>query len=287
MEVQFHTDLQTFADQVRPFLLQDEADNNVMLGMLHRRLSALRKGQQLDKNEPPLFCSVVGNGEVIGAASQTPPYSLNLTRMPSAAIDAVVYALAERAVHLYGAHGHSEISGTFAAAWIARRGVVITRRKPLLFYKLCALLSPEATAGHAHLATQDDVDLLRNWERAFADELDLPTPEDKAEIENRIATKTSFVWRTSSPVATAGFRHITGTCARIIGVYVPPEQRRRGYASAVVHAVTRHALDLGLRNVFLFTDAEDEAPNIVYTRLGYVRVGEYTDYRFGDASHLQ
>ena len=282
MDVKIHTDLQTFADQVYPFLLRDEADNNVMLGMLHRRLAAFRNGQQLDKGEPPLFCSVIDNGKVVGAASQTPPYGLNLTRMPSTAINAVVEALAKHAVQLYGAHGPSEISAAFAAAWTARKGVVVTRRKPLFFYKLSSPLFPKAAGGVAKIATMKDLDLLWNWERAFAEELQLPTPDGQAEIAHKIATKTTFVWHSDTPVATAGFRHITDTCARIIGVYVPPEQRRRGYASAVVHAVTKHVLGLGLSNVFLFTDAGDEAPNIVYTRLGYVRVGEYADYRFGD-----
>jgi len=127
-----------------------------------------------------------------------------------------------------------------------------------------------------------DMDFLLKCQIAFNEELQLPASDDKTEVANRIAMQSTYIWNASGPVATAGFRIVTDACACIVSVYVAPEHRRRGYASALTHAVTEHAQRFGHSTVFLFTDAEDEAPNIVYTRLGYVRVGEYADYRFGD-----
>jgi predicted GNAT family acetyltransferase len=52
-------------------------------------------------------------------------------------------------------------------------------------------------------------------------------------------------------------------------VYTPPELRGRGYASAVVAALTKRELDAGARCCSLFTDLANPTSNHVYTALGY------------------
>ncbi|NUM52648.1 MAG: GNAT family N-acetyltransferase [Candidatus Hydrogenedentes bacterium] len=279
MDVRFYNDLATFDAIVRPFLLRNEAENNVMLGVLRRRLAALRNGVQLDV-EPPLLCIIANGGDVVGAAIQTPPYGLNLTQLCPDASDALVEALSSRSVMLNGVHGPSELAASFASVWTTRHGLTITLHKPLFLYKLNTLLPFALPPGTAELATPKEADLLLAWELALDEELGLIVRIDKTDLLDKVAAGTIFVWRTDVAVATAGFRAASDTAARVVGVYVPPEHRRSGYATALVGAISEHLLQRGYRDIFLFTDAEDVGPNIVYTRLGYERMGEFTDFRF-------
>ena len=56
---------------------------------------------------------------------------------------------------------------------------------------------------------------------------------------------------------------------RIGAVYTPPELRQRGYASALVAAVSQAELDRGRRWCFLFTDLANPTSNRIYQAIGY------------------
>ena len=70
--------------------------------------------------------------------------------------------------------------------------------------------------------------------------------------------------------------HLTGAnppsfgVARVGPVYTPPEQRRKGYASAAVAEVSQRFLDAGAR-VCLYTDQANPTSNGIYQALGYRR----------------
>ena len=61
---------------------------------------------------------------------------------------------------------------------------------------------------------------------------------------------------------------------RINNVYTPPELRGRGYAGALVAALTEHVLDSGRQFAFLHTDLSNPTSNALYVRIGYRRVAE-------------
>jgi predicted GNAT family acetyltransferase len=63
-------------------------------------------------------------------------------------------------------------------------------------------------------------------------------------------------------------------------VYTPPELRRRGYASALVAALSRRLLDEGRRFCFLYTDLANPTSNHIYREIGYEEVCPATSYRF-------
>ena len=71
------------------------------------------------------------------------------------------------------------------------------------------------------------------------------------------------------PTCFAGFGGRTPNGIRIGPVYTPPEQRRRGYGSALTAALTQQLLDGGRRFCFLFTDLANPTSNSIYQRIGY------------------
>ena len=67
----------------------------------------------------------------------------------------------------------------------------------------------------------------------------------------------------------SGFGGPTPSGIRIGPVYTPPELRRRGYASALVAALTASLLESGRRLCFLFTDLANPTSNSIYQQVGY------------------
>jgi len=67
---------------------------------------------------------------------------------------------------------------------------------------------------------------------------------------------------------------------RIGPVYTPPEQRRHGYASALVAQLSQGARSAGNR-CLLYTDLANPTSNAIYRAIGYRPVTEVLRYRFG------
>ena len=67
---------------------------------------------------------------------------------------------------------------------------------------------------------------------------------------------------------------------RIGYVYTPPAERKKGYASAVVAALSQRLLDEGSPRCFLFTQAANPTSNKIYRALGYEHVCDFRMYSF-------
>jgi predicted GNAT family acetyltransferase len=83
-------------------------------------------------------------------------------------------------------------------------------------------------------------------------------------------------------VSLVGHSEPTTTGIRIGPVYTPPD-RRRGYASNLVAALSRWQLEDGYRACFLFTDLANPTSNKIYTEIGYIRVCDAAEHAFRSA----
>jgi predicted GNAT family acetyltransferase len=70
---------------------------------------------------------------------------------------------------------------------------------------------------------------------------------------------------------------------RVGPVYTPPELRGRGYAGAATAAASQAALDVGVREVVLYTDLANPTSNALYQRLGYRPVEDRVVFSFEPA----
>jgi hypothetical protein len=92
--------------------------------------------------------------------------------------------------------------------------------------------------------------------------------------------RTLYLWEDGEPVSLCGVGGPTPNGIRIGPVYTPPASRGRGYASALVAAVSQAALDAGRRFCFLFTDAANPTANHIYQQIGYEHVRDVLVYDF-------
>jgi ribosomal protein S18 acetylase RimI-like enzyme len=95
---------------------------------------------------------------------------------------------------------------------------------------------------------------------------------DSTELFGRTGNARHFAVRTNGQVASAADLYSDGRTAQIEDVATFPEQRGRGYATAVVLRAVEEALATGHDFVFLVADAEDW-PKELYVRLGFAPLG--------------
>jgi predicted GNAT family acetyltransferase len=88
------------------------------------------------------------------------------------------------------------------------------------------------------------------------------------------------VWEHGDVVSYTGITHTQGGVVRVGPVYTPPALRRRGYASALVAAVSQGALDAGAKQCSLYTDQANPTSNKIYAAVGYRPIADVTLYKF-------
>ena len=270
MDVVPLSDPADFLARAGPLLLADEARHNLILG-----LAGTLRDQPTRYPQFELWL-VEDAGAVVGAALRTLPYRLVLARPTKAT---ALPALAEALEDLPGVVGGVPEAGEFADAWTARTGEVVRVDLGQGIYALERVIPPRPAAGESRRAGAADRELLLDWLRAFADEA-IGEVTEEVELQRMIDIRVTddpdygfVLWEDDGrPVSLTGFGSPTPSGIRIGPVYTPPELRGRGYASALVAAVSQERLDAGRSFCFLYTDLANPTSNKIYVDIGYERV---------------
>jgi predicted GNAT family acetyltransferase len=268
---------QVFWDRTSEFLLRDPVRNHVLVTVVSGRL-----GRALGDDPPATYVTAMDDdGTVVGAAMRTPPFNVYLSPMPRAAAAPVVDAMLASCADAGGVTGTADEAQAFADAWARRTGAGIAVKMHQRIYRLDAVTPPDVASGRWRSAGAGDRDLLVRWAEAFEIEADSEAPRTAArDLDARLADGRAFVWEDGALVSFAGRTIRVAGVVRIGPVYTPPEHRRRGYATALVAAVSQDALDGGAVACSLYTDLANHTSNKIYTAIGYRPVCEVTTYRF-------
>jgi predicted GNAT family acetyltransferase len=281
MDVRTLRDAAAFLEAAGAFLLSDEARHNLMLGIAGN----LRDHSGVYHE---LRCWIVeGDGDVVAAALQTPPFNLVLARPASqGSLEALVAALAADDVELPGVTGALPEAGEFALLWASSSGFVARARMRQRIYKLTRLQPVTGVPGRARAATSHDRALLVDWAGAFARESFGEHADPGAAtrmVEARLDSGLGGfgLWEDGGrSVSLAGWGGATPNGIRVGPVYTPPDLRRRGYASALTAWVTAERLASGCSFCVLYTDLANPTSNRIYMNLGYEPVCDSCDYAF-------
>jgi GNAT superfamily N-acetyltransferase len=270
-----HADVTSFAQRAVPWLLQSEAEHNLILGIIEQ----LKQHRSIGAGEPYLL-TVEHDDHVAGCVFRTPPYKLGLTRMPHGAIAALVNEVGDVFDELPAVMGPSPQARAFAEAWASSKGKSARIGMRQRIYELREVVPPPKPAlGQLRLAGKRDLELLVTWLDEFAVETRVGTVNTRTFAENHINNKTVFLWEDEGEPRTSSlFAGLTPHGVRVGFVYTPPAFRRRGYASACVAAVSQKAFDSGYEFCCLYTDLSNPTSNDIYQRIGYTPVCDVVDY---------
>jgi predicted GNAT family acetyltransferase len=280
MRCETTADASEFWDRASGFLLADPVMNNIIVTNV-----AARRDRAVTDPAPATYAAVLdGTGAVVGAAMRTPPFAVVVSPMPPAAVTSLVEAMEAACPDAAGVNGPAAEARGFAAAWAARTGAGVRVERHERVYRLDAVVRPPAPPGAWRLAALADRDLLVTWSEAFIGEVGVTSSGSVArDVERRIADGRAFLWVDRETVSFVGASRLAGGVVRIGPVYTPPGHRRRGYAGALVAAVSQRALDDGAALCSLYTDLANPTSNSVYMSVGYRPVADAAAYRFTSA----
>lgn len=219
----------------------------------------------LDTASVECWCAATSDGSAVAVRSDR-RYSVVLDGVwPLSDLDELAAAIGSlpELVGVFGAVSAAEA----VAARLAGR---VVRSKARRLYRLDTLRAPVDVPGRSRRAGIGDLELLRGWYRAFAQEADERSADIDDAVDAALNTHGCWLWVDASGVivSMATRRPIIAGCARVGPVYTPSRWRGRGYGSAVTAAATRDVLDDGAVPV-LFTDLTNHTTNDIYQRLGY------------------
>jgi uncharacterized protein len=275
IQVAYYDDAGAFLAAAGAFLRSSPVLHNLILTLLDARIA---------HPEPGRYWLAAHSGQVVGIVLQTPfTRPALLVPMEGALIEALVDAIADAGVSLPGVNGDAAASASFAGRWSERSKLGAFPAQGFRLYELAGLNPAPPVEGELRLAAAADREQALAWTRAFNAEIHEPANDDEARVDKWIGTKRAWLWQNGETVSMAvGSQPVEGV-VRVSAVYTPLERRRRGYAEACVHGVSRHLSQSGYRCV-LYTDLGNPTSNSIYRRIGYRAVSEALHYRFGAVS---
>ncbi len=264
-------------------LLADEARHNLIRGILGNII------ERPDTYPEYRLFIVDSAGHSVSAGLMTAPYNLILAdTADDEALQALATGISADGVDLPGAIGNQPTVDRFVARWRQLANVVAHKDMAQGVFAISRVIGVPFAPGSARPADPDDADLVVDWLREFVAEALPNEPHDEEQLSRAVEGALSghgprgyWLWENDDRrVSMSGHGSPTGSGIRIGGVYTPPEERRNGYAAALVATQSRWLLDNGYDFCFLFTDLANPTSNAIYERIGYRQVAEAASYRF-------
>jgi predicted GNAT family acetyltransferase len=269
-----------------PFLLANEAENNLMISIVRSLLD------DPTRYEKPYFATGVdGDGNIRAVALMTPPHNLLLGRCDESFMTLVLRDLCEHIDNVRGVTGPNDLPRRFCDLAAAEAGLEAELAMSLRTFKLTHVADLPPLPGRFALAQPGDRLVVASMIGGFVSDAHIDVHDEaQKQADELIAAELLYVWRDDADavVSMAGLASgDTPRGQRIGWVYTPPELRGRGYASSVVASLSRHILDRGKTFCFLFTDLSNPTSNKIYRRIGYEPICDFNDYRFRKETNVR
>lgn len=257
------------------FLTSDPVRHNVILTLLRARVA---------HPEPGRYWVIDVDGEIAGVVFQSPlDHFAAVTPMTTDVMTEAVVRIADEGVRLPGIDGDAATAARFAGAWTeCTRSAAV----PVLgerIYEVDTVLPARSAVGALRLALVGDFDRVAQLMREFALEIAEVEGDEDEHTRQRLDAGQLWVWDDQEIVAVAGLSKPAAGAVRIGPVYTSVDRRTRGYATALVAAISARARADGLRCI-LYTDLGNAGSNSIYRAIGYVAVAEGIRYRFEPSS---
>ena len=277
VQLRIHADPASFLRVAAAFLQVTEAENSIMVAAVARMIAA----PDPDDADAYFACAIERDA-VAAAALHVADGALLVTGGPARAIESIAADLAARKRFPKRLVGPLSSCDAFARVWRERTGIEHSLRFRLRHFALTDMPAAPSMTGTMRCPEPAEYDLIARWQAAFMLEAGLP-PDEAERARTRLARRLEGgfvrVWDDRRGVSFAGFsetRRDDGSfSARIAPVYTPPQERGRGYASALVGALSRELLRAGRQPLYLTTDLANPTSNRIYSKIGYRPVADH------------
>jgi predicted GNAT family acetyltransferase len=274
---------QDFLAVTREALEAQEVVNSLMLGIAENLVGNPHFYGEAD----PYLVVVEADDRQLLRATMTPPFGLILsfdTPEIAEALKLVITDLQQRGLNIPDVSGPTPSSEQFAQAWAENTGGSFELEMAQRLYELRAVNPVQGVSGEMVVAVEVDIPLITKWMIGFQIDCfgELSVTEERIQqgVTRSVGAKAWHLWQVDGePVSMALPTRPTRHGISVGGVYTPPEQRRHGYASACVAALSQKLLDQGYQFCSLFTDLANPTSNSIYMQIGYRPVADFDKYK--------
>ncbi|SEA72735.1 hypothetical protein SAMN05421743_107157 [Thalassobacillus cyri] len=276
MEVKTYQDPQVYYEKVESLLMEEEALNNLPLGIAERLRSQPAKADLI----------TLENGEEV-------VYTLihtmrNQWVLPACDADDSVFQTAADFLFyndypVGGVVGEKKGATKLIHAYTKRSKRNNRVHMNQYVYRLDALQPINLGKGKLKVAGIAEKGLIASWLYNFGVETGELSIKDDADVlaERMVTAGTMHLWVVDNePVSMVNQSRNTRNGATVNAVYTPDRHKEKGYATSAVWSLTKKLLDHGFQFCSLYTDADNPASNSIYKKIGYFPIGESVVYRF-------
>ncbi len=270
------------------YLEQNESENNRVLDFAYK----LAEDPGYRGPESPLLLSILEQGRAFGVAIMIPRWIIlsKIDTEVQMAIVHLVHHLRGIDVQIPSVIGPSAEAQAFSDCWIEDMpGVSSKVAMRMRTFEAKAVADLPLSPGKLRIARPDDHSLMTRWTVAYTEEIGKPGSFEGAKswADQLIKDQQLYIWDHGGPVSIAGVFRQTKNGAVIAGVYTPSEYRNKGYATSCVLLLTKKLLSERYSFCCLHTDLANPTSNNIYTKIGYVPIGDAFSFDFVPSESLK
>lgn len=258
-------DVDLFKKEVIPYLEKDEIINGLVLGLI----------LALKDEKPKLMATVQRAGNIILVLFQTSPKQIILSKadlLSNEEINQLSKLIDSKIIDIPGFVGEKNLTVKLANEIVKLRGFKSEVFMNQRIYRLDQLLKKaEINDGLVKLETKDHL-LVREWVYQFSINIGDKLTKEEADKKalDLIEKGRLYAWEVDGEIVSmANGTRPTKSNINLNFVYTPPSERKKGYASSCVSALTELFLQQGFRTTSLYTDLDNPTSNKIYLEIGY------------------
>ncbi|MGK8829551.1 GNAT family N-acetyltransferase [Bacillus paranthracis] len=268
IQLQVYEEIVNFKEEVTPFLEKNEQENNLILGVL----------QMIHQ---PIFMGIAKQGEEIAVVFLQTEEKKQIIVATSEIAEEDIVELAKKLAEVYpnvpGLIGNKKIVQRLAEeiAVLANKKTTVAMEQGI--YELKQVKKKWNGDEVFREVNSDELTLIEQWIYQFCEDVNLPTTKEEAKqtAHTLITNHRLFGLEVDGKlVSVAAKTRPTKNNITVNFVYTPKEERKKGYASNCVAALSQRMLDEGYKTTTLYTDLANPTSNKIYQEIGYEQIAE-------------
>ena len=260
-----------FSDRVMTALLDEEAKNSLMIGVLNN----VKQGIYETFHQ----FTVEEDGELLAILQVTPPHPLHYIIVKKERSDLlpsfIIPHLLKEEVPFSEVVSERQQAERFATAWQEITSGTSEMFMSQGLYRLDSVEDIDMATGRMREATMADQAQLEAWYSAFEVESGLrSSPPEKVTkaVQTMLDREEAVFWEVDGQVVSCAKRaRPTENGITVSFVYTSPSARGKGYARSLVADLSRQLLETKSFCV-LYTDLTNPTSNKIYREVGYQQI---------------
>lgn len=265
LKINQYKDIHKYKNIVIPYLEQDEIINNLALGLL----------LDIKEEQPIVMATVTKEDHIVLVILQTSPKQIILSKSEIVTEDEIhqlAKLLNNQLDDIPGVVGEKDLTNK-----LAREMTILRKKVPFIqmnqrLYWLDQIEKSPGNNGRLIKLEMENLSLVKDWVYQFCIEIDERMSKEEAEVKAKdiISRGRVYGWEVDGEfVSMANASRPTKTNITVNFVYTPFTERKKGYASSCVSALTELMLNNRFNTTSLYTDLDNPTSNKIYMEIGY------------------